>query len=117
KTVDILLFPKEKISTDSAEGSVSADDLKISDKARKAFERGKKLLTEDKKPKESIAAFEEAIVAYPDYCDAYFLLGAAQLQIGAASAAETSLRKAIAIDRHRPGPYYPLAMLLFSQRK
>jgi len=115
--VDIPLLPVDQDRIGAPGGTISADDLKIPESARKEFERGKRLLNEKKDQLESIAAFRRAIELYPDYSDAYFLLGTAQMQLNDAKAAEASLRKAIALDAHRTGPYYPLAMLLFGQRR
>src|SRR6266849_35960 len=117
QSVDIPLTPLEQRGTGTPGGAVSADDLKIPENARKEFERGKRLLNEKKDQQESIVHFQRAIELYPDYSDAYFLLGTAQMQLNDAKAAETSLRKAIALDAHRTGPYYPLSMLLFGQRR
>jgi len=117
QNVDILLMPLTRNGDDLPAGSISADDLRIPESARKEFERAKRLLNEKKNPRESIISFQRAIELYPDYADAYFLLGVAQLQVNDASAAEASLRKAISLDARRTGPYYPLAMILFSQRK
>jgi tetratricopeptide (TPR) repeat protein len=39
------------------------------------------------------------------------------VQTSAASDAEVSLRKAIALDSHMTAPYYPLALLLFGQHR
>jgi hypothetical protein len=117
QSVDIPLTPLEQRGTGTPGGTVSADDLKIPENARKEFERGKRLLNEKKNQQESIVAFRRAIELYADYSDAYFLLGTAQMQLNDATAAEASLRKAIALDAHRTGPYYPLSMLLFGQRR
>jgi len=113
QNVDIPLMPLEQDRTGAPGGTISADDLKIPENAKKEFERGKRLLTEKKNAQESIGAFEHAIELYPEYPDAYFLMGTAQMQLNAAPAAEASLRKAITLDAHRTAPYYPLAMLLF----
>jgi len=75
------------------------------------------LLNEKRDPQGSIVAFRRAIATFPSYADAYFLLGTAQMQINQAIDAEASFRRAVAIDAHRTAPYYPLAMLLFSQRR
>ena len=117
QSVDISLARVEKDNPKAAHGSVSTRDLQIPDNAQKEFERGKRLLNDKKSPRDSIAALQRAIKLFPDYADAYFLLGTAQMQLNEAPAAEASLRKAIAIDAHRTAPYYPLAMLLFSQRR
>jgi tetratricopeptide (TPR) repeat protein len=53
----------------------------------------------------------------PAIADAYFLLGSALLQTKETVAAEASLRKAIALDAHMTAAYYPLAVLLFGERR
>lgn len=117
QTVDLNLARMENEKTPSSpQRTVSSQALQIPGAARKEFERGQRLLAE-KKARESVPAFQRAISLYSGYGDAYFLLGTAQLQINEASAAEVSLRKAIALDEHRSAPYYPLAMLLYSQRR
>jgi tetratricopeptide (TPR) repeat protein len=98
-------------------GIVSAGTLKAPDNARKEFERGSRLLNEKKDLPRSIAAFHRAIELYPGYADAYFLMGTAQMQTSAASDAEVSFRKAIALNGHMTAPYYPLAVLLFGQHR
>lgn len=117
QTVDILLSAVKEDRAVAPGGTVSAGDLRIPDNARKEFERGMRLLNEKKRPSDSIAAFQRAIDLYPNYPDAYFLMATAQIQTNAAPAAEASLRKAISLNPRTTLPYYPLAMLLFSQRR
>jgi tetratricopeptide (TPR) repeat protein len=117
QTADILLIPLEQNSTGRPGGTISTDDLKIPENARREFERGKRLLNEKKDQQESIVAFKRAVELYPDYADAYFLMGTAQMQLKDAIAAEASLRKAIVLDVRRTAAYYPLAVLLFGQRR
>lgn len=115
--LDILLNPREQERNSPPEGIVAADALKIPDNARKEFAQGSRLLNEKKDLVRSIAAFRRAIELYPGYAEAYFLLGSAQLQTKATAAAEASLRKAIALDAHMTAAYYPLAVLLFGERR
>lgn len=117
QSVEIALMPRKYEGSGAPQGIVSADALKIPVNARREFERGSRLLNEKKDFNRSIAAFQRAIELYPGYADAYFLMGTAQLQANAASDAEGSLRKAIALNAHMTAPYYPLALLLFGQRR
>lgn len=117
QSVDIALMPRRHDKSEVLNGVVAAEVLKIPGNARKEFERGSRLLNEKKDFIRSIAAFQRAIALYPRYADAYFLMGAAQMQTSAASDAEASLRKAIALDARRAAPYYPLALLLFGQHR
>jgi tetratricopeptide (TPR) repeat protein len=117
QNVDILLKPREQERDGPPDGIVAASALRIPDNARKEFAQGSRLLNEKKDFPRSIAAFRRAIELYPGYADAYFLLGSAQLQTRATAAAEASLRKAIALDAHMTAAYYPLAVLLFGERR
>lgn len=116
QSVEISLIPR-KSEGSTPQGVVAASALKVPDKATKEFERGRRFLNEKKDFGRSIAAFQKAIQLYPEYADAYFLMGTAQMLAGAASDAEASLRKAITLDARFPAPYYPLALLLFAEKR
>jgi tetratricopeptide (TPR) repeat protein len=100
QSVDIALTPRRHEESGAPNGIVAASTLKAPDNARKEFERGSRLLNEKKDLARSIAAFHRAIELYPSYADAYFLMGTAQMQTSAASDAEVSFRKAIALNGH-----------------
>lgn len=117
QNVDVSLIPRKREESGAPKGTVSADSLKIPENARREFEHGTRLLNEKKDPSRSIAAFQRAIELYPGYAEAYFLMGTAQVQTKASSAAEASLRKAIALNAHMSAPYYPLAVLLFGEQR
>ena len=117
QSVDLALIPRRHEESGAPNGIVAAGTLRAPDNARKEFERGSRLLNEKKDVARSIAAFQRAIALYPNYADAYFLMGTAQMQTSAASDAEISLRKAIALNGHMTAPYYPLALLLFGQHR
>ena len=117
QSVDISLMPRKDKGSGAPQGIVAAGVLKVPDNARKEFDRGSRLLNEKKDFDRSIAAFQRAIKLYPGYADAYFLMGTAQMQTSAASDAEASLRKAIALDARFIAPHYPLALLLYTQQR
>lgn len=117
ESVEISLIPRKSEGTGKSQGVVAASALKAPDKAKRELERGRRFLNEEKDYGRSIAAFQKAIQLYPGYADAYFLMGTAQMQTGAASNAEASLRKAITLDARFPAPYYPLALLLFAEKR
>jgi Flp pilus assembly protein TadD len=117
KSVGLSMQKTQVERNEPAQGSVAARNLPIPDAASREFQLGAKSLNTEKNPRQSIGHLQRAIELYPAYSDAYFLLGTAQMQLNDATAAETSLRKAIALDARRTGPYYPLSMLLFGQRR
>ncbi len=117
QSVDIPMVALSRDRTAATRGTISADYLRIPENARKEFERGAKLLNERKQPRESITAFEKAIELFPQYPAAFLLLGTAHLQLGEIGPAEESLRKAISLDPRSTHSHYPLAMLLFGQKR
>ena len=84
---DIQMVPQ-------AEGAmVSARELLIPEKARKAFEKGVRELHDKNRPDRSMEYFREAISLYPEYDLAFMQIGLAYAQQGNLDAAETNLEK------------------------
>jgi len=54
---------------------------------------------------------------FPNYADAYFFMGLAQLQLKNVVDAERSLQKSVSLDPQQTAHYYPLALLLFGQNR
>ncbi|MGH9424891.1 MAG: tetratricopeptide repeat protein, partial [Terriglobia bacterium] len=98
-------------------GNVTVGSLSIPDSALREFQQGAKLLNSEKNPRDSVVHLSRAIEISPDYSEAHFLLGMAYLQLNSASEAEKALRKAISLQPKLATPYYPLAMLLFGQKR
>jgi tetratricopeptide (TPR) repeat protein len=95
--------------------TVSVRELKIPEKARKAFEKGMERLAGND-AEGSVVEFERAIAAYPAYDEAYYKLGAAQLDLGRGSEAGEAFRKAIEkSDGHFAGAYFALGLVLCRQ--
>jgi tetratricopeptide (TPR) repeat protein len=99
-----------------AGGVVSARVLAIPEAARTEFKTGLDMMGEKNDPKGSVSHFRKAIDAFPDYYEAHYMLGMAQLKIGDAAGGEASLRKAIEIHPGFFDPYYPLSELLIRQQ-
>lgn len=78
---------------------VSAQELVVPEDARREFERGKKLLLEDKDPAGSIVHFRKAVQLYSSYAQAYLLTGTADMDLNKWKEAEAALEKAIALDQ------------------
>jgi tetratricopeptide (TPR) repeat protein len=91
--------------------TVSVRELKIPGKARKAFEKGMRMVVE-KNAAGSIAEFQKAIAAYPGYYEAYYRLGAAELDLKRATEATEAFQKAIELSEgHYAPPYFALALV------
>jgi tetratricopeptide (TPR) repeat protein len=78
--------------------AVSAHILSMPEKARNAFNDGKKKLTQGKNPKASIDEFQKAIAAAPSFYEAYEQMGAAYQQLGKPADAEQAVRKSIELS-------------------
>jgi tetratricopeptide (TPR) repeat protein len=91
---------------------VSARMLSIPQVARKEFE----FLNQKKDPKGSLEHFQKAIAAYPEYYEAYFLAGMADLQLKQPDDARAALAQAVKLNSRFIQPYYPLATLLMGQK-
>lgn len=92
--------------------TVSVRDLAAPDKARKALERGLERL-QKRDPAGSIAHFEEATNVFPDYYEAFYQLGLANLELRRGDEAERALEKAIDLSGgHNADPQFALGALL-----
>ncbi len=98
-------------------GTLSARQLSIPETARKEFNQGVEFLNIKKDARQSIEHFENAVSAYANYYEAYFLLGMAHLATNSPDPAQTALRKAIELNAKFVDPYFPLAEVLVSQKK
>lgn len=78
--------------------TVSAHELSMPEKAREAMQAGKEKLYAKKDPQGSLADFERAVAAAPNYYEAYYEMGVAHGQVGDAVPAERDIRKAIEVS-------------------
>lgn len=76
----ILLEPTVTRTRNALGQVVSVRELKIPDKARKAFEKGVRALHEQYRPDRSLPYLQKAIELYPDFGEAYVQLGVANLE-------------------------------------
>jgi tetratricopeptide (TPR) repeat protein len=80
-------------------------------------QKGVQFLNEKKDAKRAIREFEEAIRLFPDYYEAWFMIGTANMQLKAFENAQKSFEKSVEINPEFVRPYYPLAVLLESQKR
>ncbi len=98
--------------------AVSAHLLSMPDKARDAYDEGKKKLYQEKDAQTGLEKFQEAIAAAPGFYEAYEQLGMAYLTLGKPVEAETAMRKSIELsgDKYSPADV-DLGAMLLDQRK
>jgi tetratricopeptide (TPR) repeat protein len=73
---------------------VSVQELRMSDKGRKAFEKGAALLRKGDAAA-SLAYFDQAIAEFPEFYKAYYDLGIAHFRLGHTVEAEQAFQKSI----------------------
>ena len=88
--------------------AVTQRQLQIPEKALKEFERGARELMQSKKPKEALPRFHKAIEIYPDYYEAYELIGTAHMDLQEWAKAEEALKGSLRIN----GEYAPSLIAL-----
>lgn len=97
---------------------VSAHELSVPERARTAYDRGLKLLEEEKKPAESLPEFQQAVKSFPSYYEAFTKIGVANYDLGKFAEAEQALKKAIDVSLGKfLDPLYLLADLYNGQRR
>jgi tetratricopeptide (TPR) repeat protein len=99
----------------NADRSVSVKDLSVPDQARQELSKGEEALSA-KNPDEGIKHFEKAIKIYPDYPQAYRLLGEAYLQKQDWQQAESALKHSIELEPKLSASYLDLGTL-YDQNK
>ena len=83
--------------------TISARQLRIPDKARRAFHKGTRRLAARDWAR-SIPEFQKAIKAFGGLYEAYYKIGVAQLELQQRGEAETAFRKAIELSEGRYAP-------------
>jgi tetratricopeptide (TPR) repeat protein len=86
---------------------VSVTSLQAPSDARKEFEKGKSQL-EKGKPDDAEASLRKAVAAYPQYAEAWYLLGKLQATKKDSAGARASYEAAQKADPAYPPPYVPL---------
>jgi tetratricopeptide (TPR) repeat protein len=115
---NLLLYLKRApaLRTSQAGSTVSVRELKIPAKAHQAFVKGLAQLKKND-PAGSLARFAQAVAAFPNYYEAYYQMGVADMELGRKEEAERALQTAIDLS----AGYYPPALyalgVLFCQRR
>jgi tetratricopeptide (TPR) repeat protein len=106
-TLHLIKDPNAKEAPPS--GSVNARIAQIPHKARKEFDAGQKSM-QAQDAAGSVQHFQKAIELYPQYAEAYQLLGVMYLQGGKLAEAEPQLQKATDIEPNLSTAYFALGV-------
>jgi len=102
---------------DAAANQVSARELQIPAKARKAFNKGTELLAA-KESAASIPEFQQAVKAFPDFYEAYYKMGLANLNLHGYPDAQAAFETSIEVSKGRyPPSQFGLGVALCMQRQ
>ncbi len=112
----IAMEPEDQASGSSG-GKVSARTLSLPPAAVENFQKGLDYLQDKKNARQSLEFLQKAIALSPDYYEAYFLEGMAYMQLNSTKQAETAFRKTLELKPDFINAYYPLAMVLFGQKR
>jgi tetratricopeptide (TPR) repeat protein len=110
----LQLFLKESHPSPASpkDYSISVRELRIPWKARNAFQKGLERLTKNDAAN-SRAEFVRATTAFPDYYEAYYHMGVANLRLGRDEEAAAAFQKAIDLSGGRyPWAQFALGLLL-----
>jgi tetratricopeptide (TPR) repeat protein len=104
-------------SISKSSNQVSAHELQIPRKAREAFDQGTHLLLA-KSSEASIAKFQLAIRLYPDFYEAYYKIGLANVNLQRYPEAQSAFERSIALSKGRYAPsQFGLAVALCAQKE
>jgi tetratricopeptide (TPR) repeat protein len=96
---------------------ISARELRIPGKALRLFNKGTKLLAENNGAA-SILEFQRAIKAFPDFYEAYYKIGIAELNLQHQRDAQAGFEKSIELSQGRyPPPHFGLGVVLCLQKQ
>jgi tetratricopeptide (TPR) repeat protein len=98
--LELYLKPSNPSPAPWKDYSVSVRELRIPSKARNAFEKGLERLAKND-PASSRKQFVQAISAFPDYYEAYYHMGVADLRLGREEEAARAFQEAIDLSGGR----------------
>lgn len=99
-------------ATAGAHGKISVRELAIPESALKNYAKSREELIEKQEPECAIGHLRQAIRDFPDYYEAYYLLGVAHMALNQLEQAEAALRKSLVLSAERfPQAFVGLATL------
>jgi tetratricopeptide (TPR) repeat protein len=108
---------RNELPASGASSLVSARELRIPEKALRAFDKGTQLLAV-REPARSIPEFERAIKVFPGFYEAYYKLGIAQLDLQRSAEAQAAFGKSIELsDARFAPPYFALGLALCNEKQ
>jgi tetratricopeptide (TPR) repeat protein len=108
---------RNELPASAASSMVSARELRIPEKAMRAFNKGTQFLAARESAR-SIPEFQNAIKAFPGFYEAYYKLGIAQLDLQRSAEAQAAFGKSIELsDARFAPPYFALGLALCNEKQ
>jgi Flp pilus assembly protein TadD len=104
------------VAPEGPAAKLNARMFSVPEKARKEFATARELALDGKDPQRSIDHLNKAIKIYPQFADAYVMLGTIYIQQGKAPDAKSSLLRAIEIDPKLPEARLTMGVLQNMQK-
>lgn len=118
-TVQLFLIPDRRSEPQAPAQASPVDQrqLRIPENARKEFEQGTKELFENKSPEASLPHLRKAVELYPEYYEAYHLMGTIYLDQRQGEQAEGMFNHALEINPQFAPAYFALGALRNAEGK
>jgi tetratricopeptide (TPR) repeat protein len=120
KNSDYIIFtlrPDGSSPAASSPGPAIVVDVKTPLEARKEYEKGRAAILKEGKLADGITHLEKAITLYPNFLEAYLMLGTAYMDARELNKAEITLRKMLAINPAVADAYFALGELYRQKKK
>lgn len=98
-------------------GPATVLDVKTPLEAKRSYEKGRSLLLEEGRAAEAVPHLEKAITLYPNFPEAYLLLGTAHMDTKQWEKAERPLRRVIELKADSPAAFFGLGEVYRQQKR
>jgi tetratricopeptide (TPR) repeat protein len=111
-----LMVELSRVSAGSADRSLAVIDARVPASAQEEFAKARQAV-QDNKPKNAVLHLEKALVVYPEFFEAHFLLGTTHMKLRQWDYAETPLNRALEINPDHPAVIFSLGEVYWRQKR
>ena len=111
-----LIFELTRVKEGSPDRSLAVIDARVPAAAQEHFAKGS-LALNDKKPEDAVPHFERALLIYPEFFEAQYLLGTTHMKLRDWARAESTLNRALEIKSDSPAVILSLGEVYWRQKR